>query len=111
MINNQHNQHPDCPPPSEPSVVKQAAELRNWLATLDYELKTLHEGLFEPLPESPFPSVNVGSITAAVQRLSLQDLISLTCTNAAQAVGFVRTLNSRLGFAGSADQFAQLAVR
>ena len=102
--NNQHNQHPDCPPPSEPSVVKQAAELRNWLATLDYELGTLHEGLFEPLPKRGDEPVPTG-------KLSLQDLISLTCTSAAQAVGFVRTLNGRLGFTGSADQFAQLAVR
>jgi hypothetical protein len=107
MINNQRNtttERPLPPPPSEPSVVKQAAELRNWLATLDYELETLHEGLFAPLPERGDEPVPTG-------KLSLQDLISLACTSAAQAVGFVRTLNGRLGFTGSADQFAQLAVR
>jgi hypothetical protein len=94
--NNQLNkslERPSSPPPSEPSVVKQAAELRNWLETLDSELVTLHEGLFAPLPEKE-------GQPSAPRQLSLRDLIEQACTSAAQAVGFVRTVNSRLGFAG-----------
>ena len=97
MINNQRNQHPDCPPPSEPSVVKQAAELRNWLETLDSELVTLHEGLFAPLPEKE-------PLVVTARHLSLEDLISQAYTSAAQAVGFVRTVNNRLGFSDDCGQ-------
>jgi hypothetical protein len=86
MINNQ-----PAPPPSEPSVIKQAAELRNYLETLDTELVTLHEGLFHPLPEKE-------NSPKQPQQLTLQDLISQACTSAAQTVGLVRTINSRLGF-------------
>ena len=87
---NQANTKPSQPP-SEPSVIVQAAELRNWLETLDTELVTLHEGLFYPLqgkddePDLP-------------RQLTLQNLISEACTSAASTVGFVRTINSRLGF-------------
>ena len=81
---------------NEPSVVQQASEIYKWLDTLKEELLTLHRGLFEPVPPS-----REGDVPSS---MSLQDLIGHCATEAAEAVGFVRTVNARLGFEGYAGK-------
>lgn len=76
--------------PSEPSVVDSARQLTNWLGELQRELDTLHHGMLDPLPAHP-PDEHEGYE-------SLRTLIADACTHAAQMVGFVRTINSRVGF-------------
>ena len=84
-------QNTSCPEPTAPCTLGLANELRNHVLDIATQAEQLRTQLFGPVPETKEgvqgnPACN-----------GLDGILGDTCERAANLVGFLRTINSRLG--------------